>query len=126
MVVHVNASVIDNGLSGLKSNARYLYICSQEPTSYLEASSTYALGIKDAGAGGIFPAAMAAGINGRKVTTLEVRDGAVTAGSGIATNWAITDAANLLVVGALSRDVPVPGARSLFQIAAIDITVQSQ
>ena len=40
MVDHVADSVIDNGLASLKSAARYVYLCTTEPTSYVEASST--------------------------------------------------------------------------------------
>ena len=124
MTAHVNDSVIDDGLSSLKSAARYLYICSQEPTTYTEASSTYALGSKDAGAGNIFPGAIAAGTNGRKVTTLDITDGTVSS-TGTATHWAVTDASNLLAVGALSasKGVTSPGS---FTLPPLDITVRSQ
>ena len=60
MTAHFASSVVDNGLASLKSAARYLYICTSEPTTYAEASSTYAKGVKDAGAGGICPNAIAA------------------------------------------------------------------
>lgn len=124
MTANVAASVIDDGLASMKSAARYIYITSQEATTYAEAASTYALGNKDAGAGGIFPGAIAAGTNGRKLTTVSISDGAVT-GNGTVTNWAITDAAALLAVGALSAGQAVESGNT-FSLAAFDITIRSQ
>ena len=69
MTAHLVASVLDNGLASLKSAARYLYICSQEPVDYTEASTTYALGNKDFGSGNVFPEDIAATNDGRKLTT---------------------------------------------------------
>jgi hypothetical protein len=122
MTAHVADSVIDNGLSSLKSAARYVYITSAEATTYTEASSTFKLGTKDLTAGGVFPAAIAAGTNGRKVTTAAISDGTVDA-NGTATNWAITDAANLLAVGALSASQAVTSGNT-FSLAAFDITIK--
>src|SRR5512141_17804 len=97
----VAASVIDNGLASLKSAATKLYLNTSLATTYTEASSTYAKGNKTVAAGAIFPNAIAAGTNGRKVTTLNITDGSVT-GDGTVAYWAITDASNLLASGSLS------------------------
>ena len=75
MVDHVADSVIDNGLASLKSAARYVYLCTTEPTSYVEASSTYAKALKDCGSGNVFPNPIAAATGGRKLDTLNVSDG---------------------------------------------------
>jgi hypothetical protein len=94
-------SVIDNGLASLKSAARYVYLCSAEPQSYAEATSSYDLGVKDLGAGNVFPGAIEPGTGGRKVNTAAFSDGSVT-DSGTASHWAITDASALLANGQLS------------------------
>jgi len=124
MAARVADTVIDNGLSSLKSAARYVYICSSEPTTYTEASSTYALGSKDLGAGSVFPAAIAAGTNGRKVTTAAITDGSVT-GTGTVAYWAITDASALLANGALSASQAVTNGNT-FSLGAFDITIKYQ
>ena len=46
MTAHIADFVLDDGLASLKSAARYVYICSQEPTNFTETSSTYASGSK--------------------------------------------------------------------------------
>jgi len=124
MASRVADSVIDNGLSSLKSAARYLYICTQEPANYTEASSTYAKGVKDFGAGNVFPGALAAGTNGRKVTTAAITDGTVN-GTGTVTHWAVTDASALLATAALAASQAVTNGNT-FALGAFDITVRSQ
>jgi hypothetical protein len=74
-------SVIDNGLASLKSAARYVYICSAEPQSYTEASSTYKLGTKDFGAGNVFPNAIEAASAGRSKRALGALSGALMSAS---------------------------------------------
>jgi len=127
MVAKVADSVIDDGLASLKSLAAKLFICTTEPTTYAEASSTYAKGVKDAGAGAIFPGAIAAGSNGRKVTTLSITDGTVS-GDGTVAYWGITTitgGAALLANGGLSAGQAVTTGNT-FSLAAFDITIKSQ
>jgi hypothetical protein len=69
MAAHVANSVIDDRLASLKSAAQHVYVTNAEPTTYTEASSTFALDVKDFGAGNVFPGAIAPAVNGRKVTT---------------------------------------------------------
>ena len=61
MTAMINDNTLDNGLAALKSAADKIYICSTQPTTYTEATSTYALGNKNFGAGSVFPSAIAAG-----------------------------------------------------------------
>jgi hypothetical protein len=122
MAANVADSVIDNGLASLKTAARYVWITTQECTTYAEASSTYAKGSKDLGAGNVFPGAIAAGTNGRKVTTAAITDGAVS-GDGTVNNWAITDGSALLAVGALSAGQAVVNGNT-FSLGAFDITIK--
>ena len=124
MAARVADSVIDNGLASLKSAARYVWIDTTEPTTYAEASSTYAKGSKDLTAGGVFPGAIAAGSNGRKLTTAAISDGAVS-GDGTVAFWAITDGSALLANGGLSAGQAVTTGNT-FSLAAFDITVKYQ
>lgn len=97
--------VFDNGLTVLDTEATHLYICSALPTTFTEASSTYALGSKATPTVGA-PADRSGG--GREVTVSAITDGAVSA-SGTASHWALTDNTNsrLLAAGTLSANQAV-------------------
>lgn len=85
----LNDNTLDNGLAALKAAADRIYINSAEPATFTAATSTNALGNKTLAAGGVFPAAIAAGApSGRKLTTVVVTDGVVTA-TGTATHFSI-------------------------------------
>lgn len=124
MASRVDSSVLDNGLSALKSNATTIHITSAEPTSFANVA-TVTLGNKNFGAGNVFPAAIAAGApNGRKVTTAAVTDGSVTA-TGTATNWAIVSGTVLLACGTLSASQGVTNG-NVFTLGAFDIRLPDQ
>jgi hypothetical protein len=92
-MANLNDNVLDNGLASLKAGASHIYICSQEPATFTQASSTYALGVKNFGAGAVFPSAIAAGTpSGRKLDTAAVADGVITT-TGTATHYAIVSTA---------------------------------
>lgn len=85
----LNDNTLDNGLAALKAAADKVYICSAEPATYTAATSTFALGNKNFGAGAVFPGAIAAGSpSGRKLTSAAITDGSVTA-NGTATHDAV-------------------------------------
>ena len=88
-----NSWVLDNGLVGLKNLATHIYICSQEPLDYAGATSTYALGSQNFGAGNTLTGPTDRSPNGRQVTTTAVTSGTIT-GTGTATRWAIVDSVN--------------------------------
>ena len=67
--------VLDAALSKLDTEANRLDICSQEPTSYTEATSTYTLGNKTSLSVGS-PADRSP--SGRKVAVASFSDGSVT------------------------------------------------
>ena len=123
MAAHVDTSVIDNGLASLKSAARYVHITSSETTNYAT-TTTASLGNKDLTAGGVFPAAIADGTNGRKLDTATITDGTVTA-DGTASNWAITSTNVLLAVGALASTQSVTNGNQ-FSLATFSITIKNQ
>jgi hypothetical protein len=89
-MAYLNDRVLDFGLNILDTEADRLDICSQEPTTFAQATSTYSLGNKT-GLNIGSPAAKAGG--GREVTVPVISDGSVTA-SGTATHYAIVDTVN--------------------------------
>ena len=79
--------VRDSGLSYADTNGTRIDICSQEPTTYGQATTagTYSLGNKT----GLNTGAPADGaVDGRKVTVPAITDGSVT-NSGTASHWAL-------------------------------------
>lgn len=111
--------IFDLALSEFDTATTTLYICSQEPTTYAEASSTYALGNKTSlsiGAPGDRTP------NGRKVTVASFTDGSVTA-TNTATHWAITKSGTtLMATGSLSAGQAVTSGNT-FTLAAFDIGI---
>lgn len=114
--------VYDVGLTALDTEANRLDICSQEPVTYTEATSTYTLGNKtslDVGA------PQDGATNGRRVIVAAIAAGAGSVtGTATATHWAITDTGNtrLLATGALSASQAVTSGNT-FSLAAFSITI---
>lgn len=110
--------VFDAALSKLDTEATHLYLCSQEPTTFAQANTTYALANKASISIGA-PAARSP--NGRKVTLAAITDGSVTA-NGTATHWAIVDTTNsrLLATNTLTASQVLTSGNT-FTLAAIDI-----
>jgi hypothetical protein len=100
--------------------ANKLTICSQEPTTYAEANSTYALGNKTTPTIGA-PADRTP--SGRKVTVAAITDGTVTA-TGTATHWALVDTVNsrLLSANALSASQAVTSG-NVFTLGALAVGI---
>ena len=93
-------------------------ICSQEPTTYAEATSTYTLGNTTTTAGAVANASP----NGRS-TTLAAITGATVSGTGTATHWAVSDGASVLyATGSLNSSQAVT-ASNTFDLSAIVIRV---
>ena len=112
--------VFDLGLSELDTDANALHICSQEPTTYTQATTTYSLGSK-ATPTVAAPSDRAGG--GRKVTISAISDGVVST-NGTATHYALVDTATsrLLAAGALNASQVVT-APNTFTLAAFDIGI---
>jgi len=89
----ISNAVFDNGLSTLTTNGTRIDICSTEPTTYAEATSTHTLGNETVSVGS--PADRTGG--GREVTVGAVSDATVT-GSGTASFYAITNSSDTLYV----------------------------
>lgn len=120
MADYLHDDVFDSGLSVLDTLVENLYICSTLPTTFTEASSTYALGVKAA------PTVSAPGDRtggGRKVTVSAITDGTVSA-TGTAGFYALTDdsASKLLAQGDLSSTQAVTSGNT-FTLTAFDIGI---
>jgi hypothetical protein len=91
--------VFDSGLDFLDTDGDEIHICSQEPTTYAEATSTYSLG----SATPVIAAPSDASGGGRECVVAAITDGSVT-DSDDASHIAIVDVSGtvLLVTGALS------------------------
>jgi hypothetical protein len=121
-MAYINDEVFDGGLDYADTNGTRIDICSQEPTTYSEATvdGTYSLGNKT----GLNTGAPEAGdTDGRKVVVPAITDGTVTE-TGTATHWALTDGSAILVAtGALSAPQAVTDGNT-FTLGAIDITIR--
>jgi len=112
-------NVLDEGLDYLTANGTRIDICSAEPTTYTEATSTNTLGNKTSLTVG---AAQDGASSGRRVTVPAITDGSVT-GTDTATHWALTDGVSeLLATEALSSSQAVTSGNT-FTLDAIDITI---
>src|SRR5512138_1397138 len=122
----IHASVIDAGLAVIVADASDVYLVSQDPANFEEATVTYALGRKNFGAGNAVTGPSAGAPNGRKVTVAQITDGSVT-GDGTATGWALVDTAGqiLLANGDLSQVQAVENGNT-FQLPAFDISQPNQ
>jgi hypothetical protein len=108
VTLKVGDRVLDNGLKTLDTEADKIFICNNYPATYLEASSTFALGNKNFGVGLVFGAPAAGAPRGRVVTSNAVSGGTVTVG-GTPICWAVVDSVNsrLLAMGSASGFIPV-------------------
>lgn len=116
----INDEVRDQGLDWADTNGTRMDVCSQAPTTYTEATSTYTLGNKT----GLNTGATQDGAtDGRRVVTPAVTDGSVT-GTGTATHWALTDGvSNLISTGPLSASQALTSGNT-FTLDAISITTR--
>lgn len=120
MADYLHDDVFDSGLSQLTSLTENLYICSTLPTTFAEASSTYALGVKATPTVGS-PGDRSGG--GRKVTVSAITDGSVTA-TGTAGFYALCDnsASKLLAQGDLASTQGVTSGNT-FTLTSFEIGI---
>ena|SRR5262252_1399611 len=117
---------LDNGLNAIHNLATHIYICTNDPLTYTDATSTYALGNKNFGAGGVFGVPGAGSPNGRTIASTAITDGSVT-GTGTAAKWAVVDSVNsrLLANGSLAASQAVT-AGNTFTLASFNIRLPNQ
>lgn len=124
----LSTDVPDQALAYIRTKADKIYLCTQDPTTYTEATSTYALASKNLGAGNCFGAPGAGSGNNRKISSVPFVDGSVTA-SGTATKWAVVDSAVgdllLLAHGSLAASLAVVNG-NLFTLGSFDIAIPTQ
>jgi hypothetical protein len=117
---YINDYLMDLALAYPDVSGNRLDICSQEPSTFVGATTTYTLGNK---VGITISAPADRSPDGRKVTVSAITDGSIT-GAGTATHWAISDTTNsrLIAAGALSAgQVVTPG--NTFSLSALDIGI---
>tara|TARA_R110000824_G_scaffold401741_1_gene614350 strand:- start:4593 stop:4964 length:372 start_codon:yes stop_codon:yes gene_type:complete len=112
--------VFDNGLTVLDTEANAIYITSQQAVSYVDATSTSALG--DSTSLSIAAPSDRSG-GGREVVVAAITDGSVT-GTGTATHYAIVDTANsrLLAAGSLTASQSVTTGNT-FTLSSVSIGI---
>ena len=117
MAATIGNAVFDDGLNKLDTDANELVICSQVPTTYTEAHTTYKLGAKASPTVG----APTDATSGRKVVVSAITDGSVSA-TGTATHFALTDTVNslLLVTQALASSQGVTSGNT-FTLTEFDV-----
>ena len=114
-------AALDAALNRICDTVENLYVCSSEPTTFTEASSTYKLGTK------VTPtinAAQNGDVSGRKRRIAAFTDGVVNT-SGTAAWWALTDdsLSELLAVKSLNAPVAVTAGND-FSLTDTDIEFQ--
>ena len=123
---YISDTVFDTGLAVITSGGTRIDICSQEPTSYGQATTagTYSLGNKTGLTTG---AAQDGATNGRRVIVPAIGSGSpgTVSNTGTATHWALTNGSSTLVC---DRGVDEQSRRSLQPIrspldAIIAITI---
>jgi hypothetical protein len=120
MTATLHDDVLDGALNIIKNNTENLYICkTAQPTTFAEASSTYAVGVK---ATPTFTGP-ANGASGRSLTVDAITDGTVS-GSGTAGWYALTDdsASKLLAAYELNATQVVTSGNT-FTLTAIVINL---
>lgn len=109
-----------DGLVAKAAEGTRLDICTQEPTTYAEATTTYTKGNKTGIAAG---AASDRAGGGRKTTVPATSGGSVT-GNGTVTHYAWTDPVNSRLLGAAPLSASqVVSAGNTFSTSAFDIGV---
>ena len=109
---------LDALLSEVKTNKTALHICSTEPATYAEATSTYTLGNKATPTSGAIGDRTA---GGREFEVDAITDGSVT-GTDTANSWALVDATRLLAAGSLSSPQAVTDGNT-FTLTAFTIGI---
>lgn len=117
MAATLHSDVYDNGLSVLDTATSTLHICSTQPTTLAEATTTYKLGSKTS----LSIGAPQAHTTGRKVVVSAISDGSVSA-TGTAAFFGIVDGTRLLAAGLLAAPQSVTSGNT-FSLAAFDIAI---
>lgn len=121
MVAFLSDNILDNGLQYITTNGGALHICSAQPATYTEATSTYTLGSKTSPTIG---SPVDGATSGRRVIVSAITDGTVS-GTGTASHYAIvktTATTELLAAEALSASQAVTSGNP-FTLTSFSITL---
>lgn len=118
MAAYIHPNAHDAALNYIKNGVENLYICSAEPTTFAEASSTYKLGTK---AAPTITGPANGDVSGRKITISAISDGTVSA-NGTASWVALTDDSGSLLLAAQALNATqVVSSGNEFTLTAFDI-----
>ena len=115
----ISDTIFDTGLAVLTANLDRMDICSQEPTTYTEATSTYTLGNVAVTTG----AAQNGATDGRRVIIPAITTGSVT-GTGTASHHAGTDGSSVLYTTAALTSSQAVTSGNTFNLDAISVTIR--
>jgi hypothetical protein len=113
--------VLDAALDVVRTTTTQAFLCSQSPTNFTEAGTTYKLGTKASPSLGAIADNGGAG-GGRKSTVASFSDGTLSA-AGTGTHVALCTASALLAVAPLSSSISV-GASGSWSSTAFDIIMK--
>lgn len=114
---YINDEVFDQGLDYADANGTRVDICSQEPTTYTEATSTYTLGNSTVNTG----AAQDGAVSGRRVIVPAISGASVT-GSGTASHQALTNGSDTLIATQALSSPQAVTTGNTFDLTAWSIT----
>lgn len=127
MAAKLEDRVLDLGLNVLDIEVTHICIFkTAQPTAFSDRAGANILGEKNWGAGAAFGSPAAASPNGRKVTSVAITDGAISA-TGTAAFWGAFDVTNsrFIAAGPLASTVSVTNGDT-FTLAAFDIAIPNQ
>jgi hypothetical protein len=108
MAKTLDDSVIDGSLNIVKNGATQMCLCSAQPTTYTEATSTYMLVLKTGLTSGSFTGPVNGDTSGRKLTKT-AENGVSVTNTGTATYIALCSASVLLLVDTITSQVVTAG-----------------
>ena len=108
MAKTLDDSVIDGSLNIVKNGATQMAICSAQPTTYAEATSTYKLALKTGLTSGSFTGPVNGDTNGRKLT-INATTGTTVDVGGTALFVALCSGSVLLLVDSCTSQVLTAG-----------------
>lgn len=108
MAKTLDDSVIDGSLNIVKNGATQMCLCSAQPTTYAEATSTYMLVLKTGLTSGSFTGPVNGDSNGRKLTKT-AESGVSVTNTGTATHIALCSGSVLLLTDTITSQVVTAG-----------------
>lgn len=124
MAKFTDDDILDAACNYVKNNVTEMYVCSSQPTSYAEASSTYKLAGKTGLTSDSFTGPANGDVSGRKMTK-NAELGISVTGNGSATHLALCTGAKVLLVTTITSQVVTSGNTintPAFDIEFADVT----